>query len=90
MQDDEAEPRMGARMTGKLEHDQRYYQNTDSSHVSQFRRERMRGAQLYDDDDDDDGDDDDEDDDNDEGDEVGEDDDEEDEDDDDDSDLIST
>jgi len=76
MQDDEAEPRMGARMTGKLEHDQRYYQNTDSSHVSQFRRERMRGAQLYDDDDDDD-------------DEVDEDDDDDEDDEDDESDLVS-
>jgi len=78
MQDDEAEPRMGARMTGKLEHDQRYYQNTDSSHVSQFRRERMRGAQLYDDDDDDDDDD-----------EVDEDDDDDEDDEDDESDLVS-
>jgi len=54
MQDDEAEPKMGARMTGKLEHDQRYYQNTDASSISQFRRERMRTRQVYDDDDDED------------------------------------
>lgn len=52
MQDDEAEPKMGVRTNGKLEHDQRYYQNTDASSISQFRRERLRTRQLYDDDED--------------------------------------
>lgn len=53
MQEDEAEPRMGARLTGKLEHDQRYYRNSGTTNVSQFRRNRLR-ARHYDEDEDDD------------------------------------
>jgi len=55
MDKDEAEPEMGARVTGKLEHDQRYYGRSDTS-VSQFRRARMRnrGGLIFDDDEDDD------------------------------------
>jgi len=43
MEDDEAEPKMGARVTGKLEHDQRFYGPAEQpQNMSQFRRARLR------------------------------------------------
>jgi len=53
MDDDEAEPKMGARVTGQLEHDARYYAGSNGN-LSQFRRTRMRNRMgLWADDDDD-------------------------------------
>ena len=53
MQEDEAEPEMGARVTGKLEHDPHYYGRSERN-VSQFRRARLRnrGGLMADDDED--------------------------------------
>ena len=57
MDDDEAEPKMGARVTGQLEHDPRYYTGSNGRNISQFRRTRMRAGLVPADDDDDEDDD---------------------------------
>lgn len=42
MDSDEAEPKMGARLTAQLEHDERFYNANNSSNISSFRRSRIR------------------------------------------------